>query len=144
MEVREGALLHTLKDEVIGDLIVNEGFVDISADQDGLVVSSLNMTGGNIHSSAGGKLLVLRGNVTATSSPSQQAAIIEPSISIELSAPRVRSRSSTVPGPPTSRSAGLSAPSMASRNHRRARRPVDWPDQGRPGHAGVHQCEPGE
>ena len=60
VEVRQGALLQTLKDEVIGDLIVNEGSVDISADQDGtLPVSSLNMTGGNIHSSAGGKLLVL-------------------------------------------------------------------------------------
>jgi autotransporter-associated beta strand protein len=85
VEVREGALLHTLKDEVIGDLIVNEGFVDISADQDGtLVVSSLQMTGGNIHSSAGGRVLYLRGNVTATSSPGQQSAIIEPSISVEM------------------------------------------------------------
>ena len=79
------ALLTVLKDEVIGDLIIDEGFVDISADQDGiLVVSSLRMTGGNIHSSAGGKVLYLRGNVTATSSPSQQPAIIEPSITIEL------------------------------------------------------------
>jgi autotransporter-associated beta strand protein len=85
VEVRAGALLQTLKDEVIGDLIVNEGFVDISADQDGpLVVSSLNMTGGNIHSSAGGRMLYLRGNVTARSSPGQQPAVIEPSITIEL------------------------------------------------------------
>jgi autotransporter-associated beta strand protein len=84
VEVREGALLQTLKVEVIGDLIINEGFVDISPDQAGLVVSSLHMTGGNIHSTANGKFLYLRGNVTATSSPSQQPAIIESSITIEL------------------------------------------------------------
>jgi autotransporter-associated beta strand protein len=84
VEVRKDALLHTLKHQLIGDLIINEGLVDISADQNGLFVSSLNMTGGNIHSSAGGTFLALRGNVTATSSPSQQPAIIEPSVRIVL------------------------------------------------------------
>ena len=85
VEVRGSALLVMLKDEVIGDLIINEGFVDISADGDGtLAVSSLNMTGGNIHSTAGGRMLYLRGNVTATASPSQQVAIIESSVAIEL------------------------------------------------------------
>jgi autotransporter-associated beta strand protein len=84
VEVRKDAFLLTLTAEVIGDLIISEGVVDISPDKSGLVVSSLHMTGGNIHSSAGGKSLHLRGNVTATSSPSQQPAIIEPSVNIVL------------------------------------------------------------
>ncbi len=138
VEVGEGALLATFKNETIGDLIINEGFVDISADKAGLFVSSLHMTGGNIHSSAGAKLLVLRGNVTATSSPGQQAAIIEPSIRIGVNA----TPTFTVLDGPGVTDLEIRAlnhhPRNPRTNRRRARRrPVGRPDQGRPGSAVV-------
>jgi autotransporter-associated beta strand protein len=76
VEVIAGGQLHVYKPEVIGDLTLKDGRVDVFAPAPGFVVKNIAMVGGTFAISNGPSVATLAGGVTATSSAVGPATII--------------------------------------------------------------------